>query len=185
MNLRYAFFVLSILAFPVWAEKLSFEIYKLDEKGARIRIAEGVKEYQDADFEVRKGRGDKHWSKSLSLANGFGVGASIYQEPKITGFGMWAQGSGCGFSWEWFNLSGPNSYVKLQESGEVSVLYRGAKEEKEIAEIKFDTDVSLRLRETRTVNRETHRILIKKGSILKFPSNSNLQQAAALSRPCD
>jgi hypothetical protein len=97
---------------------------------------------------------------------------------------MWAQRSPCGFSWEWFNLSGPDSYIKLQESGEVSVVYRSAAGAKEISAIKFDTDVSLRLNESRKGDRETHRILIKKGSILKFPADTSLQKTAALARPC-
>jgi hypothetical protein len=152
---RFAFIALSLLAFPAWAEKIEYKIYSIDDSGNQTRLAQGIKEYGDSDFEIKKkeGRGETHWAKSLELYEGFAVGASIYQEPEIKGFGMWAQRSPCGFSWEWFNLSGPDSYIKLQESGEVSVVYRSAAGAKEISAIKFDTDVSLRLNESRKGDR--------------------------------
>lgn len=188
MGFRHSFVVILmffILSFPAWAQQIEYQIFTVDEGGNQTKIADGVKEYSETDFEIFKGHGNNHWSKSLELAQGFGVGASIYQEPAISGFGMWAQGSPCGFSWEWFNRSGPSSFIKLQESGEISVVMRGDEGggTKEIAEIKFDTDISLRLNESKR-ERETHRLLIRKGSVLKFPSNTRLQTAAALPRSC-
>ena len=182
---RIVLLFFSVLSYSVWAQKIEYQIFTVDEVGRQTKLVEGVKEYSDSDFEILKGRENNSWSKSLELADGFGVGASIYRERMITGFGMWAQGSPCGFSWEWFKRSGPSSFIKLQESGEISVVFRHDKADgmSEIAEVRFDTDVSLRLSESKR-DRETHRILIRKGSVITFPSYSRLQTAAAAQRPC-
>ncbi len=163
------------------AEKIDYEIYTVDETGNPALIAKGVKEYGDADLEIdeRNVRGEIHWSKSLELEGGFSVGASIYREPEVTGFGLWAQRSPCGFSWEWFNASASGRFKKLQETGQLSVTYRNVGPVKEISEIVFDTDVSLRLNESQDVHRKTHRILVKKGSVLKFPPNNSLHRTRA------
>lgn len=183
---RFALAVLLSVALPAWAEKIVYELSSLDGNGNPTLLAKGSKKYSDSDIRIekREHRGEVHWSKSLSLEKGFGIGASIYQEPEITGFGIWAEGSACGFSWEWFNVTGPGKFKKLQESGEVSVVYREVRQNKEIAEIHFDTDISLRLNESKEVGKKTHRILVRKGSVLKFPPNNAFQGTVALARPC-
>jgi hypothetical protein len=172
---------LLILANACRAEKVEYEIFALDEAGKPTLIAKGVKEYGDADVEIeeRNVRGEIHWSKSLQLEGGFSVGGSIYREPQVTGFGLWARHSACGFSWEWFNASASGHFKKLQESGQLSVTYRNVGSMKEISEIVFDTDVSLRLNESQDIHRDTHRILVKKGSVLKFPPNNSLHRTSA------
>lgn len=174
---RFVLAVLLCVATPAWAAKIVYEIYSLDANRSPTLLAKGIKEYSDSDIRIerREHRGQVHWSKSLPLEKGFGVGASIYREPEITGFGIWAEGSLCGFSWEWFNVKSPGKFKKLQESGEISVVYREMEKNKEIAEIHFDTDISLRLNESKEVGKKTHRILIRQGSVLKFPPNNALQ----------
>lgn len=147
-------------------------------------IISAIRVTSDIQIERREYQGQVHWSKSIPLEKGFGIGASIYREPEITGFGIWARGSACGFSWEWFNVAGPGKFEKLQESGEVSVIHRKVGPNKEIAEIHFDTDVSLRLNESKEVGGTTHRILIRKGSVLKSPVNNASQGTVAPARPC-
>lgn len=183
---RIVLIALLCASMPAWAEKLFYEIYSLDLNGKQTLLAKGVKEYTDSDIQIesREYRGKIHWSKSLALEKEFGIGASIYREPEITGFGIKAKGSPCGFSWEWFNVLSPGKFKKLQESGEVSVAYREIGNMKEIAEIHFDTDISLRLNESKEVGKETHRILIKKGSVLKLPPNNAFQGTASLTRRC-
>lgn len=172
---------LLIFANAGWAEKIDYEIYAVDEASKPTLIAKGVKVYGDADLEIdeRNVQGEIHWSKSLELEGGFSIGASIYREPEVTGFGLWAQRSPCGFSWEWFNVSAPGRFKKLQETGQLSVTYRNVGSMKEISEIVFDTDVSLRLNESQDINRKTQRILVKKGSVLKFPPNNSLHRTRA------
>lgn len=163
------------------AEKIEYEIYALDKAGKATLMAKGAKEYGDADVEIeeRNVRGEIHWSKSLPLEGGFSVGGSIYRGPQVTGLGLWAQRSACGFSWEWFNAAASGRFEKLQETGQLSVTYRNVGSMKEISEIVFDTDVSLRLNESQDINRDTHRILVKKGSVLKFPPNNSLHRTRA------
>lgn len=175
------FSLLLICAAAAKAEKIDYEIFAVDEAGNLALITKGVKEYGDSelDIEERNFRGEIHWSKSLELEGGFSVGASIYREPEVTGFGLWARRSPCGFSWEWFNAIAPGHFKKLQETGQLSVTYRNIGPMKEIAEIVFDTDVSLRLNESQDIYRKTHRVLVKKGSVLKFPLNNSLHRARA------
>lgn len=177
------FFFLLVLATVGRAEKVKYEIYAIDEAGKPSLITKGVKDYGDADLDIeeRNYQGEIYWSKSLELEAGFSIGASIYREPEVTGFGLWAQRSPCGFSWEWFNVTAPGHFNKLQETGHLSVAYRNVGPMKEIAEIIFDTDVSLRLNESQDIHRKTHRILVKKGSVLKLPLNNLLHQTRASS----
>lgn len=186
MLIRFVFVALFSVAAPAWAAEVVYELYSLDANGESALLAKGTKRYSDADFEVerREHRREVHWSKSLPLEKGLGIGASIYQEPDVTGFGMWATGSPCGFSWEWFNVAGPGKFKKLQESGEVSVSYRAIGPNKEIAEIRFDTDVSLRLNESKEVGRTTHRVVIRKGSVIKFPPSEGYERVATRTRRC-
>lgn len=172
---------LLLLANASWADKIDYEIYAVDEAGKTTLMAKGSKKYSDADLviEERNVQGETHWSKSLELEGGFSVGASIYREPEVTGFGLWAQRSPCGFSWEWFNAWTTGRFKKLQETGDLSVSYRSTGSMQEISEIIFDTDVSLRLNESQDIHRKTHRILVKKGSVLKFPHKNPLHQTRA------
>lgn len=175
------FSLLSVCAIAARAERIDYEIFTVDESGSLALIAKGIKEYGDVDIDIeeRNFRGESHWSKSLALEGDFSVGASIYREPAITGFGLWVKRSPCGFSWEWFDAMSPGRFEKLQETGQVSVAYRDVGQMKEISEITFDTDVSLRLNESQDIHRKTHRILVKKGSVLKFPSNNSLHRTRA------
>lgn len=180
-------FIFSVFASMAHGESISYEIYSFVGNSDGQLIAKGTKEYSLSDIEVieKEHRGEIHWAKALELEDGFKVGASIYREPEITGFGLWAKQTPCGFSWEWFNISGPSKYNKLQEGGSISVEYYKSNGLKEIIAVHFDTDISLRLDEARKeIGGKTHRILVKKGSILKFSPNAALQQTAALTRPC-
>ncbi|HTQ10851.1 MAG TPA: hypothetical protein VMI31_12315, partial [Fimbriimonadaceae bacterium] len=75
------------------------------------------------------------------------------------------------FSWDWFNIddpSHPTSATKLQELGKLSIK---ARPEIKATEIKFLTDVSVRVaRENDADPRDpTWRIKILKGSVVDFP----------------
>jgi hypothetical protein len=99
--------------------------------------------------------------------------ASVYQEPhdELTGFGLWVR-DGPGFSWEWFVRDGADRFSKLQESGRVRVGLRAQPDFEELEEIRFETDVSLRFHAgelPRKALRVTHRVVIHRGSVLRFP----------------
>ncbi|HAW52261.1 MAG TPA: hypothetical protein DCX54_08040 [Flavobacteriales bacterium] len=153
------------------AETIEYEITRISEGNTSTLIAKGKKEYSAEDIIVKEDKcpGQEHFSKKLMLEKGFGIGASIYQEPKLTGFGLWGViERGRSFSWEWFNLRQPGIFKKLQENGTVSVSCIDDPRYEEIGEIYFSTDISFRINTSQEIGRVTHRILIKKGSILKF-----------------
>jgi hypothetical protein len=156
---------------PAGAETIDYEISRISSDNVSIVLAKGKKEYSVSDIvvEEKNSDGEIHWSKTLPLENGFGVGASIYREPKLTGFGLWGVNDGCrSFSWEWFNIEKLGTFKKLQEGGMVLVTYQGQPLVEEIAEIFFTTDISLRINNSCEVGKVTHRLLIKKGSVLTF-----------------
>ena len=160
-----------LLALPVGAETIEYEITSISSENVASVLAKGAKDYSVKNIvvEERTRNGEVHWVKTLPLEKGFAVGASIYREQKLTGFGLWAVGDGCrSFSWEWFNVEKPGIFRKLQEGGMVAVTYQGQPLVEEIAEITFKTDISLRVNNSCEVGKVTHRVLIKKGSVLKF-----------------
>lgn len=167
-------FLFLFLGSQAHSETIMYEIYEYIDNPDGVLIAKGTKDYSGSDINVveKNHDGEIHWAKSLELLSGYGIGASIYREPKTKGFGLWGVGSPCGFSWEWFRLAEPGEFNKLKESGSVSVKFHKVDGLEEIVEIHFDTDISMRLNETRKkVGEVTHRILVKKGSVLKFSPN--------------
>lgn len=175
-----------LVVLPVQAASLAYEIHKINKDGTVTLLVKGVKKYKAEDVEVvtRSTRGGLRWQKSILLAKGLGIGVSIYREAKPRGFGMWAKGSPCGFSWEWFRPIKAGKYLKLQEIGVISVKYRKYGGKQEIAEISFDTDISFRLNEERKAGVVTHRILIRKGSVFVLPEGSMLQIQKPSARSC-
>lgn len=139
-------------------------------------ISEGTLNYSYADIIIEKHPG--FVSKYLHVSDAFNIGASIYRESEITGFGLWINKNGRGFSWEWFTLEQGNIFRKLQECGSVLVEYRKTDGLNEIASVEFLEDISMRLD---TLNfiffwfKSTHRMLIKKGSKIVFlpPNKAN------------
>lgn len=163
--------LLVLVSLPVGAETIDYEITSISNENVTTILARGKKEYSVKDIvvEERNRNGEVHWAKSLLLEKDFAVGASVYREPKLTGFGLWASGGGCrSFSWEWFNIEEPGLFRKLQEGGMVEVTYQGQPLVEEIAVITFKTDISLRINNSCEVGKATHRVLVKKGSVLRF-----------------
>lgn len=174
--MRRVFLILLLLAFPAlsWAESVDYEITSFSDDNVATLLAKGKAEYSAKDLviEEKNFQGETAWSKSIRLVEGFSIGASVHREPKLTGFGLWAHHEGCrSFSWEWFNLERPGIFRKLQEKGVVTVTYQGLPLIEEIASIHFDTDVSLRINDSCEVEKLTHRVLIKKGSVLSFAAS--------------
>lgn len=65
-----------------------------------------MKEYAVADVRVEEHNAPegRFWSKSVLVWREFSVGASVYRENSLDGFGLWLKRAGAGFSWEWFDL---------------------------------------------------------------------------------
>ncbi len=160
------------------AASISYVITDCSDPAHPSEIAHGTKTYSPDDVEVIARGGDKHpfLLKSIDLADGFQIGASVFSEKTIDGFGLWAELTGLravwhgrGFSWEWFYQPVDGVFRKLQEGGRVRVTFREVQGLKEIAMITFESDVSLRINNTGEVGAVTHRVLVKKGSVLEFP----------------
>jgi len=175
------FAALVLVPFGALAETITFELYELSKTGTRSLVAKGEKDYSLKDVIVDEhwfGR-EKHWSKEILVSNGFSAGGSIYREKDLIGFGLWlkkstgfvALVSGGGFSWDWFNREDGTVYRKLQGPGRVKVTLVPSSEFQEIASIEFLEDVTLRLNADPWfffTDRDTHNLVIAKGSILRF-----------------
>lgn len=170
--LAYAvFFLLPLMAI---AESFSYAIYSLPLFfGERDTIAEGTRVYSDDDIQVESGPASnvQNWTKTLSVSHGFSIGASVYREPKIDGFGLWMRKNGKGFSWEWFVLEEGNVFRKLQGTGRVKVRLNSVGGEVELASIEFLDDVTFRLDTLWLIpwDKDTHHLIVKKGGVLQFP----------------
>jgi len=153
----------------VQAATLEYEILDI-QNGKRVLIAKGKKDYSVDDIQIQERHHghEVHWRKTLPLEAGFVVGTSIYREKHLKDFGMWIKRHGKGFSWEWFDMVEPGLFKKLQEGGFVTVESQGQPFVEEIATIRFNTDISLRLNESDVIGNVTKRVLIKKGSVLRL-----------------
>lgn len=168
----FAYLALCLLPLPAQAEKLSYSIYSLPLIfGERETITEGVRTYVHDDIQVEAGPAPnvKNWRKTLVISHGFSIGASVYREPKIEGFGLWMHKNGGGFSWEWFDLEKENIFCKRQGAGRVKVQFRQVEGEQELASIEFLEDVTFRLDTLWLIpfwDKDTHHLVVKKGGVL-------------------
>lgn len=170
--------ILLVAVFPtiVDAASVSYELYDFTENETGNLVASGTKSYKHSDVEVIERAENPEeiwWEKILWLEKGYGIGASIHREDTMTGFGLTGElvceKYKCPFSWEWFRQASGNKFSKLQESGSVRIETRPVNKKVEISRIEFLSDVSLRINATRKeVGAVTHRILIKKGSVLEY-----------------
>ncbi len=159
-----------LLSNAIYPESLSYTLTqeKLLWWDKKI-ISEGTVDYSISDIVVEKRNG--FTSKYLPVYENFNIGASIYREKEKGGFGLWIDRNGEGFSWEWFTPEKGNVFKKLQESGRVLVNYRSYDGLYEIESIEFIEDVSMRLDTLDFIPfwfKKTHRMLVKKGSVLMF-----------------
>lgn len=173
--LRIVFWILFALAASrAHAETINYSIYSIPLFGSqRELVSEGKKVYAPSDIKVAKvTAADKEgWQKSLSVAPEFEVGASIYRERQVDGFGMWIHKNGSGFSWEWFVRESPDTFRKLQGNGLLKVRFTRSESFDEVDEIEFLTDVTMRLN-TRWfipfLHKDTDELVVRKGSVLRL-----------------
>ena len=89
MKLIFNIIVLFIST-AAFAENIQYEIYK---KSTGTLISSGVKEYVVTDIILNPytSRGEKVVEKFIELEQGFKIGARIFSELKLTGFGLVAE----------------------------------------------------------------------------------------------
>jgi hypothetical protein len=179
---RIAAWVASLAAAIASAESIGYELYEISG-GARSLVAQGVREYNVGDVVVRKhgAFGVSFTEKEIPVANGFSAGISIFPEKDVVGFGLWLKNrdslmgrlSNGGFSWDWFNRDDGDQYQKLQGAGRVRVTFSKTSATPEVASVEVLEDMTLRARIRPWFlsffsNEETHRLVVKKGSVLRF-----------------
>lgn len=90
-----------------------------------------------------------------------------------SGIGELPSGEGCGLthSWDWFNVSGPDQAVKLQETGRLRI-ERVPTERQEITHMVFETDISMRItsRMDTEPGKVRWRIHVQAGSEIWWPT---------------
>lgn len=152
------------------AESLDYELYELRADGQKTLLSKGTREYTPQDVEVQTR--SFLTNKEIPVANGFSVGVSIFPN-NLKGFGLWLRDRGTstgliaqgGHSWDWFDYwGGGDLYRKLQGAGLIRVRFIADDSSVEdIAAIEVIEDITLRVTDT-----DTHHLVLKKGSILRF-----------------
>ena len=113
-----ALLILVTAVSEVSAESIQYEIVALHWWGNEL-IAKGTYEYTVRDVRVTElATGDAHvWQKSVKIWGEYAIGASVYREASLDGFGLWVQKGQHGFSWDWFDRESKDVYRKLQGPG--------------------------------------------------------------------
>jgi hypothetical protein len=153
------------------AEVIEYEIYELTKSAAGPKlIAKGKREYSLKDVEVHPYQRDGRQvaEKLIELEKGYRVGARIFYEKELTGFGLLAKRSNADFSWEWYNKESGNRFKKLQGQTHVTVKTAGMPVVEELAEVTFLEDTHLRFIANRQGMDDTHSIIVKAGSVFRF-----------------
>lgn len=119
--------------------------------------------------------------KSVLLGEEFLLGLSDTPGRQGGGFGFTVTRTGVpSFSWEWFNPVGDGRFVKLQESGELSITTRSSEVGMEIFRLEFLTDISARIMRFGAfpLPIKFHwRVKISAGSFIEWPSLAELASA--------
>jgi hypothetical protein len=155
------------------AETLTYEAFSLGPHGGRTLIGQGTRQYTVRDVMVEAFGGESpFWSKDLLLFSGFSVGARIFREQTLDGFGLVVRrrDDKYGFSWEWFDRDHGDIFAKLQGSGRVRVSVIEGPGYQELAGVEFLDDITLRYLDdmmSHQVGENTHEIVVKKGSVLR------------------
>lgn len=160
--------ILLIFNTSVLAEKIQYEIY---EKATGTLVGSGIKEYEKKDIILNpyESRGEKVIEKFIELEQDFKIGARIFSEPKLKGFGLIAELNEGDFSWEWYNQKEGYKFQKLQgNKGFVQVRVSGLPSLEILEEVIFLDDAHLSFHHGGAGTPESHDIIIKKGSVLKF-----------------
>lgn len=157
-------------ATPAQEERIAYEIYSRPLLSNDWRfVSSGTRVYRHGDLKAVTLDTDRPFIvKSLPLADGFDIQASVVPEPRVEGFGLTLQYDGGGFSWDWFNRESDDVFRKLQGPGRVRVRFASHGGNEEIAAVEFLDDVTLRLKRYWFLpfhDDDTDRVVVKKGSV--------------------
>lgn len=159
-------------ASPGKEESLSYAIYTLPFLSGDPQLSgEGTRRYRHSDVRVtRYPDSELHMMvKTLEIANGYAVEATIYPDERLDGFGLSLKKDGGGFSWEWFDREADDVFRKRQGTGRVKVRYASGSAQEELAEVLFLDDVTMRLNRYWLLpfrHRDSDQVVVKRGSVL-------------------
>lgn len=161
--------IASVFAFALWsgvaaAEVIHYEVYEVSSIGSKL-ITKGSRTYSIANVKVfpliMNGRNISE--KFVDLESGFRIGARIFSEPRLTGFGLLA-----GRTERDFSREKGDQFRKLQGGTTVTVAVYGRPFFEELAEVRFEEDTTLRFTSERRGLDDTHHVIVKAGSVLRF-----------------
>ena len=177
--LRVLTLLLCLTASAAAAETITYELYELSG-GARTKLlAHGTKSYTLDDIAVTTSAvGTKFWRKELLVADGFSIGASIYRDKELDGFGLWLTRrpewyevwSDGGFSWDWFYREQGATYRKLEGPGRLKATIVTGPRYEELTAVEFLEDVTFRLKDSPWFSfsdADTHHMVVRKGSVFR------------------
>lgn len=153
------------------AETITYEIYERVESGAFTKlVAAGSRTYGLTDLVISPYESDGKYIREVfvELEQGYKIGARIFSERRLTGFGLLAQKTDRDFSWEWYDKLEGNEYVKRQGGTTVTVKVTGLPLFEELASVSFDEDAHLSFIFNQKGDESTHLIVVKSGSILRL-----------------
>jgi len=167
MKLLYIILLMSTFTLDSYAESIKYEIYKTLTKEL---ITSGTKHYtkQDIIEQPYQSNGQEINEKLLELAQGYKIGARVFKEEKLTGFGLVAELKASDFSWEWYDHTNNLLFEKLQGGTLVKVSISGGPLYQILEEVNFLDDTKLEFTTGCKNKKTSYTILIKQGSILKF-----------------
>jgi len=167
---RRDFLPLALLATPALlrAQVVEYEVREVSRIGSRL-IAQGRREYEINNIEVYpyERNGQRISEKFLELSSGFKIGARIFSEKQLSGFGLLARKDDTDFSWEWFNKESASRFTKLQGGQAVEVRTYATPFGEELTQVRFLEDTTLRFKHRGAAD-DTHHIVVKAGSVLRF-----------------
>ena len=168
--MRLAFFLcLACTSVVAWAQTIEYEIYELTKLAGPRLIAKGSRTYSPSDVKVYPytAQGRQIAEKFVELEQGYKIGARIFADKELKGFGLLAQKSDDDFSWNWYSRDFGNRFRKLRGGTLVEVKVTGQPVFEELTEVSFVEDTRLGFTVGRAED-HTHTILVRAGSVLRF-----------------
>jgi len=182
-TISYLIILLFIYTNSIFAEEIKFEIYQVNPNSSDILIASGKKGYSASNFLITPRYYDNVFygtKKELELAQGFTIGITETYEHPLKGFGLWIDRMSIslnnnGFSWEWFEKVSDGHFKKLQGGSLINVKTDMISlVQEELSQVIFLSDTKMEYEENicndKLKEKRKYIIIIKAGSILKFPS---------------
>ncbi len=160
-------FLLLTFSLSSYGEVIEYSVF---ESASNNKVCSGKKVYSITDVILNpyKSQGRDVVEKFVELEQGYKIGARLFPDSKLTGFGLLAGKSNSDFSWEWCDKKDGNVFVKLQGGNLVKVAVSGLPMLEILSEVEFLDDTRLGFILNRSGEDETHYIIVKKGSVLKF-----------------